>query len=223
MRWFSSSSPSSSSSSSSSSDPVDDSEAAQFYPIDEAAEARARKEDRRTRVQGGKLAANVVSQREFEFDLSGIEDGQMMLGEELQAALAANELSAEEAEAMKRVLSYRTASQEELMNQRIQNLIVQYRTHEGDSGSAGVVIAVLSEKIANVERHLGVHTKDVHSKRVLSKYLHRRRALLKYLRHRNAEGAVLYEKLLLDFNIDRAWLNNYGRIEGRQVFTTPSF
>jgi small subunit ribosomal protein S15 len=194
-----------------------------FEPIDESAELAAQKRDKRTRVKAGKLAANVVTQREFEFDLTGIKEGQFILGEELQAAMDANELNDEEAEAMRRVLSYRTASQEELVHQRIQNLIAQYRTHPGDSGSPGVVIVVLSEKIANVERHLSEHTKDVHSKRVLSKYLHRRRALLKYLRYRNAEGAELYEKLLVDFNIDRAWLNNYGRIEGRQVFTTPSF
>lgn len=61
------------------------------------------------------------------------------------------------------------------------SLIEEYRTHQMDTGSAEVQIAVLSERIANLTEHFKEHQKDHHSRRGLLQLVSRRRRLLDYL------------------------------------------
>ncbi|MBR6252849.1 MAG: 30S ribosomal protein S15 [Clostridia bacterium] len=62
-----------------------------------------------------------------------------------------------------------------------QEIIAKYQTHEGDTGSPEVQIALLSERIAHLTEHLKVHKKDNHSRRGLLMMVGQRRSLLKYL------------------------------------------
>lgn len=60
-------------------------------------------------------------------------------------------------------------------------VIEQYRTHEVDTGSAEVQVALLSERINHLTEHLKVHKKDHHSRRGLLMMVGKRRRLLNYL------------------------------------------
>ena len=60
-------------------------------------------------------------------------------------------------------------------------IIAQYATHEGDTGSPEVQIAVLTYRINELTEHLKIHTKDHHSRRGLLKMVGHRRNLLAYL------------------------------------------
>lgn len=60
-------------------------------------------------------------------------------------------------------------------------IIKEYATHEGDTGSPEVQIAVLTNRINELNAHLGVHKKDHHSRRGLLKMVGHRRNLLAYL------------------------------------------
>jgi small subunit ribosomal protein S15 len=62
-------------------------------------------------------------------------------------------------------------------------LIQQYATHEGDTGSPEVQIAILTERITYLTDHFKTHKKDHHSRRGLLKLVGQRRRLLKYLRN----------------------------------------
>lgn len=56
-----------------------------------------------------------------------------------------------------------------------------YATHEGDTGSTEVQVAVLSARIKELTNHLKIHPKDKHSEHGLLQLVNRRRKLLKYL------------------------------------------
>ena len=60
-------------------------------------------------------------------------------------------------------------------------IIKEYATHEGDTGSPEVQIAILSARIANLTEHLKANKKDFHSRRGLQKMIGHRRNLLNYL------------------------------------------
>lgn len=60
-------------------------------------------------------------------------------------------------------------------------IIQQYATHEGDTGSPEVQIAVLTRRINDLTEHLKTHKKDHHSRRGLLKMVGKRRNLLNYL------------------------------------------
>lgn len=62
-----------------------------------------------------------------------------------------------------------------------QAIIEQYATHEGDTGSPEVQIAILTSRINSLNDHLKVNKNDNHSRRGLLKMVGRRRNLLKYL------------------------------------------
>ena len=62
------------------------------------------------------------------------------------------------------------------------NLISEYRTHDGDTGSPEVQIALLSNRITYLNEHFKTHAKDHHSRRGLLKLVGRRRRLLDYLK-----------------------------------------
>jgi len=61
-------------------------------------------------------------------------------------------------------------------------LVEAYRTHERDTGSPEVQIALLSARISYLTDHFKTHAKDHHSRRGLLKLVGRRRRLLDYLR-----------------------------------------
>ena len=67
-------------------------------------------------------------------------------------------------------------------------LIERFRTHEKDTGSPEVQIAILSERIGELTEHFKTHKKDNHSRRGLLKMVSQRRSLLDYLKRRDIEG-----------------------------------
>jgi small subunit ribosomal protein S15 len=66
--------------------------------------------------------------------------------------------------------------------QRKREIISGYRTHETDTGSPEVQIALLTQRIAELTEHFKTHEKDHHSRRGLLKLVSQRRSLLDYLR-----------------------------------------
>ena len=69
-----------------------------------------------------------------------------------------------------------------ISQERKNELINEFKTHENDTGSPEVQIAILTEEINTLNEHLRTHKKDHHSRRGLFKMVGRRRNLLKYLR-----------------------------------------
>lgn len=75
-------------------------------------------------------------------------------------------------------------------------VVKQYATKEGDTGSPEVQVAVLSERIANLTGHFKTHAKDNHSRRGLLKMVSQRRSLLDYLKAKDeARYKALIERL----------------------------
>jgi small subunit ribosomal protein S15 len=71
--------------------------------------------------------------------------------------------------------------------ERKQELIKEYATKEGDTGSPEVQVAILSERIANLTEHFKTHAKDNHSRRGLLKLVSQRRRLLDYVKSLEVE------------------------------------
>ena len=82
--------------------------------------------------------------------------------------------------------------------ERKSELIGTYRTHETDTGSPEVQIAILSEKISYLTEHFKVHAKDHHSRRGLLQMVGRRRRLLDYLKEKDIER---YRKIITSLGI----------------------
>jgi small subunit ribosomal protein S15 len=66
-------------------------------------------------------------------------------------------------------------------------IMAEYATHEGDTGSPEVQIAVLTKRISDLTEHLKVHKKDHHSRRGLMMMVGHRRNLLTYLQNNDIE------------------------------------
>ena len=66
-------------------------------------------------------------------------------------------------------------------------IIAEYATHEGDTGSPEVQIALLTYRINHLTEHLKVHAKDFHSRRGLLQRVGSRRSLLNYLKDLDIE------------------------------------
>ena len=66
-------------------------------------------------------------------------------------------------------------------------IISKFQTHEGDTGSPEVQVALLTERINHLTDHLKEHKKDNHSRRGLFKMVGQRRGLLKYLEKNDIE------------------------------------
>ena len=66
--------------------------------------------------------------------------------------------------------------------------VQKYRTHETDSGSTRVQVALLTERINYLTDHFRLHKKDHHSRRGLLKMVGRRRRLLNYLKRTDVNG-----------------------------------
>ena len=71
--------------------------------------------------------------------------------------------------------------------ERKQELITEYATKDGDTGSPEVQVAVLTQRISNLTEHFKVHGKDNHSRRGLLKLVSQRRRLLDYLKKTDNE------------------------------------
>ena len=78
------------------------------------------------------------------------------------------------------------------------SIIEQYATHEGDTGSPEVQIAILSNRINNLTEHLKSNHKDNHSRRGLFKMVGHRRNLLNYLQKVDIER---YRAIIAKLNI----------------------
>jgi len=68
-----------------------------------------------------------------------------------------------------------------------QELIKEYATQEGDTGSPEVQSAILTSRIVTLTEHFKEHKKDNHSRRGLIKMVNQRRKLLDYLKGKDAE------------------------------------
>ena len=75
-----------------------------------------------------------------------------------------------------------------LKTEQKQEIIKTYATHEGDTGSPEVQIAVLTKRINDLQLHFKAHPHDHHSRRGLLKMVGRRRNLLAYLNEKDLEG-----------------------------------
>ena len=85
-----------------------------------------------------------------------------------------------------------------LSRDRKTELIGSYRTHESDTGSPEVQVAILSERINYLTEHFKAHAKDHHSRRGLLMLVGRRRRLLDYLKVKDAQR---YSELIKRLNI----------------------
>jgi len=80
--------------------------------------------------------------------------------------------------------------------ERKEELIKEFATKEGDTGSPEVQVAILSERISNLTEHFKDHKKDNHSRRGLLKMVSLRRRLLDYTRNKDeARYKSLIERL----------------------------
>jgi len=89
-----------------------------------------------------------------------------------------------------------------LSAEKKQSIIDDFKLHDRDTGSPEVQIAILTERINYLTRHLQEHKKDFHSRRGLLKMVGRRRRLLNYLKSKDPERY-------------RAILDKLGLSEGR--------
>ena len=74
-----------------------------------------------------------------------------------------------------------------LSNERKTELITSYKTHDSDTGSPEVQVALLSERIEYLTEHFKTHRKDHHSRRGLLMMVGTRRRLLDYLKRTDAD------------------------------------
>lgn len=72
-----------------------------------------------------------------------------------------------------------------IQKEKKQAVMTEYRTHESDTGSPEVQVAVLTERVRELTEHLKIHKKDFHSRRGLLKMVGRRRKLLQYLKDKD--------------------------------------
>ncbi len=79
-----------------------------------------------------------------------------------------------------------------------QEIIEKFATHEGDTGSPEVQIALLSNRISYLTDHFKSHAKDHHSRRGLLKMVGQRRSLLKYLQKKDINR---YRSLIQELGI----------------------
>jgi small subunit ribosomal protein S15 len=85
-----------------------------------------------------------------------------------------------------------------LTKDRKTELIGSYKTHDGDTGSPEVQVAILSERINYLTEHFKSHAKDHHSRRGLLMLVGRRRRLLDYLKTKDVQR---YADLIKRLNI----------------------
>ena len=84
--------------------------------------------------------------------------------------------------------------------ERKNELVAEYATGKGDTGSPEVQVAILSERIINLTDHLKTHKKDHHSRRGLLMMVGQRRRLLDYLKSKKSSR---YEELIKRLGLRR--------------------
>ena len=87
-----------------------------------------------------------------------------------------------------------------LSKDRKTELIGSYKTHDADTGSPEVQVAILSERINYLTEHFKTHAKDHHSRRGLLMLVGKRRRMLRYLERRDLER---YRALVADLGLRR--------------------
>ena len=87
-----------------------------------------------------------------------------------------------------------------ITQERKAELVKEYATNPGDTGSPEVQVAVLTERIRNLTEHFKGHKKDNHSRRGLLKMVSQRRRLLDYTRAKDEER---YKSLITRLGIRR--------------------
>lgn len=87
-----------------------------------------------------------------------------------------------------------------ISSERKQEIIEEFKTHENDTGSTEVQVAILTEEIETLNDHLRVHKRDHHSRRGLFKMVGRRRNLLNYLRKKDV---TRYRELIQKLGLRR--------------------
>jgi small subunit ribosomal protein S15 len=85
-----------------------------------------------------------------------------------------------------------------ILGEKKAELIQKYRTHETDTGSPEVQVAIITARIAELQDHFKTHVKDHHSRRGLLKLVGQRRRLLDYLKLTNIER---YRKIVGQLNL----------------------
>ncbi|MBU1219070.1 30S ribosomal protein S15 [Myxococcota bacterium] len=83
---------------------------------------------------------------------------------------------------------------------RKKQIIDKHQTHEGDTGSPEVQVALLSERISHLTEHFKTHKKDHHSRRGLLMLVGRRRRILDYLKKKNFER---YQSIVKELGLRR--------------------
>lgn len=84
--------------------------------------------------------------------------------------------------------------------ERKQELVKEYATKDGDTGSPEVQVAILTERISNLTEHLKTHNKDFHSRRGLLMMVGQRRRLLDYVKRKDTSR---YEDLIKRLGLRR--------------------
>lgn len=87
-----------------------------------------------------------------------------------------------------------------ISTKRKQDLMKEFATKKGDTGSPEIQVAILSERIANLTEHFKTHKKDNHSRKGLLKMVNQRRRLLDYVKLRDA---ARYETLIKRLGLRR--------------------
>ena len=87
-----------------------------------------------------------------------------------------------------------------ISKERKNEIIKEYATHEGDTGSTQVQVAVLTADINELNNHLRTHKHDYHSQRGLMKKIGHRRNLLRYLRDNDVQR---YRELIQKLGLRR--------------------
>ena len=87
-----------------------------------------------------------------------------------------------------------------ITTKRKTELLQEYATKDGDTGSPEVQVAVLTERINNLTEHLKSHKKDFHSRRGLLMMVGQRRRLLDYVKRKNKSR---YENLIKRLSLRR--------------------
>jgi small subunit ribosomal protein S15 len=85
-----------------------------------------------------------------------------------------------------------------LTKERKEEIMKGFQTHEGDSGSPAVQVALLTEQITLLTDHLKTHKKDNHSRRGLLQMVGKRRRLLEYLKGTDEAN---YKKVVKAFKL----------------------
>ncbi len=80
------------------------------------------------------------------------------------------------------------------------DIIAKYATHEGDTGSPEVQVALLTTRISQLTEHFNTHKKDHHSRRGLLKLVGQRRRLLRYVKNEDEDR---YKALIKSLGLRR--------------------